>query len=120
MSIRAEKVASTIKRELAEPISRIGTEKYKGLVTLTTVKMSPDLQIAKLYVSIFGKGLSVGEVIEGLENDTSELKQYIAKNLRLRYVPELKFYLDDTLDKMDHIQELLDSVNSNTNTDEEK
>lgn len=118
MSIRAEKVASTIKQELAEPISRIGNEVFKGLVTLTSVRMAPDLQIAKLYVSVFGKNLSVGEVIESLENHSSDLKQIIAKNLRLRYVPELKFYLDDTLDKMDHIQELLDSVK--TDNDDQK
>lgn len=115
MSIRAEKVASTIKRELAEPISRIGTEKFKGLITLTTVKMTPDLQIAKLFISVFGSNISVGDAIEELENSSSELKQFIAKNLRLRYVPELKFYLDDTLDKMEHIQDLLDSVKTENN-----
>lgn len=112
MSIRAEKVGSTIKKELAEPISRLGTELLKGLITLTSVRMSPDLQIAKLYISVFGKSVSVGEAIETLENNASFLKQIIAKKLRLRYVPELKFYLDDTLDKMEHIQDLLDSIQS--------
>lgn len=110
MSVRSEKVASTIKRELAEPISRIGTEVFKGLVTLTAVRISPDLQIAKLYISVFGKNISIGDVISELEKHAGELRSVIAKNLRLRFAPELKFYIDDTLDKMDHIQDLLNSV----------
>jgi ribosome-binding factor A len=119
MSIRTEKVASTIKKELAEPISRYGTERFKGLVTLTSVRMTPDLLNAKLYVSVFGDNLSVGDVVEGLENNSGEFKSIIAKNLRLRYVPEIRFYLDDTLDKMDHIQDLLDSVKKNNDDQSE-
>lgn len=115
MSIRSEKVASTIKRILAEPVSRLGAESTKGLVTLTSVRISPDLQIAKLYVSVFGKNSSVGDAIEELENKAGELRHILSKNIRLRFTPELKFYVDDTLNEIDHIKDLLDSVKKDDN-----
>lgn len=110
MSIRSEKVASVIKRELAEPISQIGSEATGGLITLTAVRVTTDLQIANLYVSVFGTKASPGEALGELELRQGELKDVIAKNLRLRFIPELRFFLDDTLDRMEHIQDLLDSV----------
>jgi ribosome-binding factor A len=110
MSLRAEKVASVIKRALSQPIVEIARETKAGFVTLTAVRISSDLQIAKLYISIYGKNTHPGEFLQELENRKHELKQVMAKEVHLRYLPELKFYFDDTLDQMEHIQELLDSV----------
>jgi ribosome-binding factor A len=110
MSVRAEKVASTIKRIIAEPISQIAREQDAGMVTVTSVRVTGDLQIAKVYISIYGEKTSPGKFISFLENKQGELRSLIGAKMRLRYTPELRFYLDDTLNEMEHIQELLDSV----------
>ncbi|MGE5481187.1 MAG: 30S ribosome-binding factor RbfA [Chloroflexota bacterium] len=110
MSIRAEKIASVIKRALSAPISDIAREHISGLVTVTSVRMSNDLQHAKVYVSLYGKSVSPGRLLQLLDNNKHEFKQIISRELRLRFTPDLKFFLDDALDQMEHIQKLLDSV----------
>lgn len=114
MSLRAERVASVIKRALAGPVAELANTKNYGLATVTSVKMSPDLQISKIYISLYGKQ-SPAAFIKLLESKSSELKSVIAKKVRLRRTPELRFFIDDTLDQMEHIQDLLDSVKKDNN-----
>lgn len=111
MSIRTEKVASLIKRVISKPINDIAMESEAGITTVTSVKMSPDLQIAKIYISSYGGKISTAELISILESRKGELRTYVGANVRLRFTPELRFFLDDTLDQMEHIQKLLDSIN---------
>jgi len=113
MSIRAEKVSSVMKRVLAEPINAIASEYKAGLVTITSVRLSEDLQIAKIFISIFGDKISPGKFLAILEDKKGSLRTQVGREIRLRYTPDLRFFLDDTLDKMDKIQELLDSVKQN-------
>lgn len=115
MSIRAEKVASVIKQALAGPVSDVSSEVTKGMVTITSVKMSPDLRVAKVYVSIFNTKESPVEVVQVLEKNVGIFRSVVAKNVRLRFVPEIRFYFDDTLDQMEHIQKLLDSIKNEEN-----
>lgn len=115
MSVRAEKVASVLKKELAQPINDIVSEVGKGLVTLTSVRLSKDLSIAKVYLSLYGKDLTPGDVFDTLERRKGELRHILGSKIRLRITPDLKFFLDDTLDQMEHIQELLDSVKKDDN-----
>ena len=110
MSVRSEKVASVIKRILAKPLTDLSEEHNAGLVTITSVKLSNDLQIAKIYVSIFGGKISPPKFLSILEGHVRELRHHVGANVRLRYTPELRFYIDDTLDQIEHIQKILDSV----------
>jgi ribosome-binding factor A len=123
MSIRTEKVASVIKKALAQPVSDIAYELAAGLVTITAVRLSKDLHIAKIYVSLFGGKVGPGEFIDELDNRKQELRMYVAHNVRLKFAPELRFYLDDTLDQIDHIQRLLRNIEQdptkNTNNPED-
>ena len=79
-----------------------------AMVTVSEVRISPDLSIAKVYVSIFPSAKQ-DEVMKMLEEDKrrlrGELGRQVAKQLRI--VPELDFYLDTTLDYAEHIEELL-------------
>ncbi|MFP4369533.1 MAG: 30S ribosome-binding factor RbfA [Bacteroidota bacterium] len=117
MSIRSEKVASTIKKVLALPIEEIAREENAGLVTVTSVKVSSDLQIAKIYLSMFGENISPFEFLKTLENRKGELRSMIGSQMRLRFTPDLRFFFDDTLDQMEHIKNLLDSVKKDNRDD---
>ncbi len=110
MSIRAEKVASVIKRSLVEPVNQLAEEYSAGLVTITSVKLTKDLHIAKIYVSIYGKKEGPGAFMDVLRDNSKMLRGQLGHKIRLRFTPELRFYLDDTLEQMEHIQNLINSI----------
>lgn len=108
-STRQLKVAREIQKDLAEIIRGRGMASYEGaMVTVSGVRVSPDLSVAKIYVSIFPS--EKAEKVMSLLNDNvrmyrGELGSMVAKQLRI--VPELVFYLDSSLDYVEHIEELL-------------
>ncbi len=111
MSIRTEKVASTIKKILVRPISDLAREYYPGaLVTVTSVRLSPDLKTAKVYLSFYGRDVSPGTIIDKLEEKKSHIRAEVGAKIKLRFTPDLRFFIDDTLDQIEHIQDLLNSV----------
>ncbi len=108
-STRQLKVAKELQKHLAEIIRSKGMAAFGGaLVSVSGVKISPDLSVAKVYVSIFpsDKAAAVMSLIqENVRALRGELGNKVAKQLRI--VPELVFYLDSSLDYVEHIEELL-------------
>lgn len=108
-STRQKKVASQLQRDMAEIIRQKGMAGFDGaLVSVSGVKISPDLSVAKVYVSVFpsSKADAAMQVLE--ENAKAlrgELGRKVAKQLRI--VPELAFFLDTSLDYVERIEELL-------------
>ncbi len=111
MSTRTEKVSSTIKKIIVNPINQLANEYKAGLVTVTAVRITPDLQLAKVYISILASKVSEGKFLAILEDNKKKIRHFLAKNIRLKHIPELKFFLDNTLDEMNHIKQLIDEVN---------
>ncbi len=106
---RQLKVARQIQKDLAEIIRGKGMAAYDGtLVSVSGVKMSPDLSAARVYVSIFPSSKAV-QVLEKIGEDTPRLRGELGRRVakQLRIVPELTFFLDDSLDYVEHIDELL-------------
>jgi ribosome-binding factor A len=108
-STRQQKVARQIQKDLAEIIRARGMAAYDGaMLTVSGVKITPDLAIAKVYVSVFPSS-KAEDVMHKLEDETSRLRGELGRRVakQLRIVPELVFYLDDSLDYVEHIDELL-------------
>lgn len=106
---RQQKVARQIQKDLAEIIRGRGMAAYDGaLLTVSGVKITPDLALAKVYVSIFPSTKATA-VMEQLAEENSRLRGELGRRVskQLRIVPELVFYLDDSLDYVEHIDELL-------------
>lgn len=108
-STRQLKVAREIQKDLAEIVRAQGMAHFGGaMVTVSEVRVSPDLSVAKVYVSIFPSA-KASEVMKMLSDDNrlyrGELGRQVGKQLRI--VPELVFYLDTSLDYAEHIEELL-------------
>jgi ribosome-binding factor A len=104
-------VAGEIQKALASPLQRISEELSAGFITVTEVRMSADLQIARVYISVFGSNVTPGDVLEHIEKEEAgRLRHHVAKAVRLRYVPQLRFYIDDSLDRAQRINAILDSV----------
>jgi len=108
-STRQLKVGREIQKDLAEIIRSKGMAAFSGaMVTVSEVRVSPDLSLAKAYVSIFPSAKAeqvMGILTENVKTYRGELGRKVAKQLRI--VPEIVFYLDTTLDYAEHIDELL-------------
>ncbi len=106
---RQLKVSKQLQRDIAEIIRARGMSSFDGsMVTVSEVRISPDLAVAKIYVSIFPseKGEKVLKMIQdSAKSIRGELGRLVSKQLRI--VPELTFTLDDSLDYVEHIDELL-------------
>ncbi len=105
---RQAKIARLIQKELSE-IFRMQTAKMPGtLVSVSSVRVSPDLSIARAYLSVFPSG-KAPEVIESVNRQAKTIRYELAQKVRyqLRKTPELSFYLDDSLDYIDKIDNLL-------------
>lgn len=106
---RQQKIARQIQRDMAEILQRDGAAIAAGsMITVTTVRVSPDFGYAKVYFSIFPFTKS-GEVMEALEKNNWLLRRELGKRIRnqLKVVPELQFFLDDSLEYIENIDQAL-------------
>jgi ribosome-binding factor A len=110
-SIRQEKVGKLIQQELAIIFQQHARDLFGGaFITVTVVRMSPDLGLAKAYLSFFAtQGANKEEMLESVRSQTSRIRGLLGNKVgkQLRSVPELAFFLDDSLDYAQHIDDLL-------------
>jgi ribosome-binding factor A len=110
MSIRTERVASLIKEELGEILTREYNDPTLGFTTVTEVRMTADLRIARVFFSIFGNPDVQKKTMKMLESERAHIRRLIGGRLRLRFVPDLEFRHDTTLERVDRINSLLKSI----------
>ncbi|MBK8192119.1 MAG: 30S ribosome-binding factor RbfA [Lewinellaceae bacterium] len=113
-SIRQKQIGELLRRYFGMLLTEEGSNIYgrDKLVTVTVVRMTPDLLVAKIYVSVYGTE-NKQEVILELEDNLPRLRQALASKVgkQMRRVPELEFFLDDTIDEMYRVDALLSRVN---------
>lgn len=105
---RQQKIARLIQKELSE-IFRVQTAKMGNtLVSVSTVRVSPDLSVARGYLSVFPPE-KADEIINNINESSKTIRYELAQKVRyqLRKTPELTFFRDDSLDYIEHIDELL-------------
>ena len=113
MSVRTEKVAHLIKEEVGLLIERDYRSSEMGFMTVTKVIMSPDLRLAKIYVSIFGDSKIKERTLFLLNEAKKNIRQYIGKAVRIKFTPEIAFFIDDTMDYIENIEHLLKKAHEN-------
>lgn len=113
MSIRLEKVSEEIKHRMNSAMSKDIMELHAGLVTVSRVIMSPDLKIAKIYVSFLGNKEPESKLVEKINSRKGHIRFLLGKQIKLKYVPELIFFHDDTMEYADRINKLLNEVKKN-------
>jgi ribosome-binding factor A len=110
-STRQKKVSRLIQKELAEFFIRKNNEIARGkLVSVTIVRVSPDLSFAKVFLSIF-PSVNQEEIIDTIRELAPKIRFELGQKVRnqLRIVPEIAFFRDDSLDYIDNIDKLLKS-----------
>ncbi|MFP5471163.1 MAG: 30S ribosome-binding factor RbfA [Bacteroidia bacterium] len=108
-SQRLEKISALFQRELSQIFQRESRTLAKGaMVSVTVVRVSPDLSTARVYVSIFGVP-NKDEVLVNIRDNAKTIRYTLAQIVKnqLRKTPELHFYLDDSIDYAQNINELL-------------
>jgi ribosome-binding factor A len=113
MSHRIERVNTLLRREISESIQHHLRDPRLGeFVAVTSVETSPDLKSARVFVSSIGGQEEQDRVLEVLNAAAGFLRSELAKNVRMRRVPELRFLWDNSIEHGDRILRLLDQVNA--------
>ena|SRR5450432_848978 len=111
MSRRTDRVASTIQQELAQIILReLADPRLTGLPSITRVKVSPDMSIADVYVTIMGTAGQQNAALNALKHSAGLMRIKLTKAMSLRVAPYLKFHFDENLKKELALLTLLDQV----------
>jgi len=115
MSLRSEKVASVIKKIISLAVSKLANENNFGLASVSMVKLSKDLRVANIYVNLLcfeqaNNETKSKQFMELLKTKNGMLRSIVAKEIRMRSTPELRFFYDDTLEQLEQIENLLNKV----------
>ena len=107
-SHRPDRVGDQIRQELSELLSRGAVhDPGIGFITLTRVKVSPDLQMARVYYTTLGDDAARRETARALERATGFVRRHLGDRLRLRRVPELQFQFDESVGHQDRVEQIL-------------
>lgn len=113
MSVRMEKVASLVKHELSTVLQREFSEVTTSFVTVTEVRMTADLKTARVYVSVFGDTETKKKTMQQLDEEKAHIRSALGSHIRLKFTPSLEFFIDDTLDQAEAIDNLLKRIHRN-------
>lgn len=114
-SNRQKKIGQLLQKELAEIFRKQSAESGKGfLISVTEVRVSPDLSVAKTYLSIYPKEYR-DQIFKEIESINPQIRKILGNNLgkHLRQIPFLAFYLDTTLDRAEEIDRALKGKDKN-------
>jgi ribosome-binding factor A len=120
-SVRQEKFASLLQKDLGELFQQLGRDVFKGsMITVSGVHISPDLGYAKVYLSLFNTSESKVD-IDAIRLHTKDIRHQLALKIKkqVRVIPELEFFLDDTLSHVIHMEKLFEKLNSEKKKEDE-
>lgn len=120
MSIRTERLGSVIQKDLGQILQR-NYQPAGTFITVTKVRMTDDLSIAKVYLSIFSPNREVESIYQHIDESQSEIRYELASKIKnqVRRIPELLFYEDDTAEYINKMENLFDKVKED-NSDPDK
>jgi len=117
---RCEKVAEAIHEEISSLLVKGVKDPRVGFVTVTGVKVTDDLHLATVYFSVMGGEAERKGAESGLNSARGFLRREIGKVLRMRYVPDLMFRYDESVEYGSRIENLLKQIHETEETDAEK
>ncbi|MDR0232691.1 MAG: 30S ribosome-binding factor RbfA [Dysgonamonadaceae bacterium] len=105
---RQNKIAKLIQKELAEIFLEDGIPVYNCMLTVTQTRVTPDLSLARSYLSIFNAENN-NDVLKAIKRNTKDVRYRLAQKVRhqLRIIPQLDFFIDDSLDYLENVENLL-------------
>jgi ribosome-binding factor A len=107
---RADRVSGLIQKILSDILTKQVADPRLKMTIITAVEMSSDLKLARIYYTTSGRAREVELATTAMNKARSFLKRKLAQQLHLRYMPELKFYYDESFEYGSHIEHLLKTV----------
>ena len=109
MTQRMEKVQKLARQVLGEAIHDLKDPRI-GFATVTAVRITPDLRHARVLVSVMGTSDEQDATMKGLESAKSHLRGELGRQVRMKYLPELTFELDQLSEEAEHLEELFKRI----------
>lgn len=111
MTVKADKISGIIQKEVSEIIQFQLKDPKIGFITITDVKVTGDLSIAKVFVSFLGQSAREEAGMKALDRSKGFIRSELAKRMTMRKVPSLIFLLDDSLEKGNKIERIIYEIN---------
>ncbi|MCF8091467.1 MAG: 30S ribosome-binding factor RbfA [Desulfotignum sp.] len=107
---RAERISMKIQQAITQLLIKKISDPRIEMATISQVKMTPDLRLANIYVTVFGDEARIAATLAGFKKSKGFIKKQIAPQLGLKYMPELRFFHDDSFDKAARMDALIESA----------
>jgi len=113
MSRRSERTSKLIQREISELLEReVNDPRLSKFISVTEVTLSPDLKHAKIFVSTLGTEINKKDLLAGFNNASGFLRKELAAHLRLKQIPQLSFYYDDSIERGARLLKLMGELST--------
>jgi ribosome-binding factor A len=113
MSRRSERTSKLIQREISELLEReVNDPRLCKFISVTEVTLSPDLKHAKIFVSTLGTEINKEDLLAGFNNASGFLRKELAAHLRLKQMPQLSFYYDDSIERGARLLKLMGELST--------
>ena len=106
------RVAELIRHEIGNLLTKGVKDPRIGFVSVMSVRMSKDLRYANIYVSLYGSDSEQKSSLVGLQRSAGWIRREIGKNIRIHHTPEVRFFEDDSLERVYHLEDVLDKIHS--------
>ncbi len=117
MAHRIERVNSLIRQEISQLLQRqVKDPRLGNFIAVTEVSTSPDLKYARVFVSRIGSEEEKQETLSALASASGFFRRELARRLKLRYTPVLSFQWDDSIERGDHLLQLINEITSEKTT----
>ena len=117
---RVRRVAEQIKKDVGQIISaEIKDPRVAGLTSVTEVQLTRDLRYASVYVSIYGSSAEKEDTLQALIRASKFIRGEVGKRIRLRYTPEINFFLDNSMEYGAHIDSVLKTLKEEESGEDE-
>ena len=114
MTRRTDRINGLLRQEISKLLSReLNDPRLSGVVSITQVETSSDLRRARVYVSVLGDQQVKNTVLSGINSATGFMRRELGGRLTLKYIPELSFVLDKSLDEAQYIFNVMDHLAMN-------
>ncbi len=109
MGLRVERLSSQLQNDLGVILQEYQNE---NIISVTNVRVTPDLSVARVYVSIYSKGGDQKQVFDYLQENSKEIRGKLAQKIRnhVKRIPELQFFLDESAEYVDRIENLFQKI----------
>jgi ribosome-binding factor A len=114
---RADRVSGLIQEVLSDLLKKNISDPRVAMATITSVKMSRDLKLARIYFTIYGDSQKSEAAVQGFDSARGFIKRSLARRLNLRYMPDLKFFYDESFEYGSHIDQLLKKISTDNGPD---